>query len=198
MGPKKQGFCSKINRIQMRLLYFVNWHSVRASKSAKIVLSKSIFYVKNQPNFFKKKFIEEYQFRRTFFVKNIFFLDSVFEPLYFLKLGPIFVGPTLCQFTNYSNFIWLLVIFEQKPCFLGPSREKLNDVTDISVLLLCLLWLLKHEKLRIYFTKFYVSFLRELQRVFYFVKQLSWHFLSNRKLLPCRKTKQRKLCEKKT
>ena len=36
MGPKKQGFCSKINCIQMKLLYFVNWYSARASKSTKI------------------------------------------------------------------------------------------------------------------------------------------------------------------
>ena len=41
MGPKKQGFCSKINCIQMKLLYFINRYSARASKSAKIVLSKS-------------------------------------------------------------------------------------------------------------------------------------------------------------
>ena len=32
-----------------------------------------------------------------------YFLDSISEPLYFLKLGPIFVGPTLCQFTKYSH-----------------------------------------------------------------------------------------------
>ena len=36
---------------------------------------------------------------------NEIFLDLIFEPLYFLKLGPIFVGPTLCQFTIYSDFI---------------------------------------------------------------------------------------------
>ena len=53
-----------------------------------------------------------------------FFLDSIFEPLYFLKLGPIFVGPTLCQITKYSNFIWLLLIFVQKPCFLGPIKQE--------------------------------------------------------------------------
>ena len=50
MGSKKQGFCTKINSSQMKLLYFVNWHSARVSKSAKIVLSKSIFFVKNQSN----------------------------------------------------------------------------------------------------------------------------------------------------
>ena len=41
------GFCSKFNCIPMKLLYFVKWHSARASKSAKIVLSKSILDVKN-------------------------------------------------------------------------------------------------------------------------------------------------------
>ena len=37
---KNQGFYSNINCIQMKLLYFVNWHGDRASKSGKIVLSK--------------------------------------------------------------------------------------------------------------------------------------------------------------
>ena len=58
------------------------------------------------------------------FLLNTFFLDSIFEPLYFLKLGSIFVGPTLCQFTKYSNFIRLLLIFEQKPCFLRPIKQE--------------------------------------------------------------------------
>ena len=74
--------------------------------------------------FFIYFFIQQYQFRRPFFVKNIFFLDSIFERLYFLKLGPIFVGPTLCQFTKYSNCIWPLLIFEQKPCFLGSIKRE--------------------------------------------------------------------------
>ena len=30
----------------------------------------------------------------------------------------------LCQFTKYSNFIWLQLIFEQKPCILGPIKEE--------------------------------------------------------------------------
>ena len=64
-----------------------------SSKSAKIVLSKTIFNVKNQLNFFKKVFFKEYQFKRPFFGKSIsFFLNSIFEPLYFMKLCPIFDG----------------------------------------------------------------------------------------------------------
>ena len=38
-------------------------------KSAKIVLSKSIFDIINQRKFKKKNLIEEYQFRRPFFAK---------------------------------------------------------------------------------------------------------------------------------
>ena len=64
------------------------------------------------------------QYARDHFLLNFFFLDLIFEPLYFLKLGPIFVGPTQCQFTKYSNFIWLLLIFVQKPCFLGPIKQE--------------------------------------------------------------------------
>ena len=42
------------------------------SKSANFGLSKWIFYVKNHPNLSKKKFIEEYDFRGTIFVIDIF------------------------------------------------------------------------------------------------------------------------------
>ena len=74
------------------------------SKIAKIVLSKSIFKVKNQPNLFKKKSSKNINLGDHFLLKT-FFLYSIFGPLYLLKLGPIFVGPTLCQFTKYCNFI---------------------------------------------------------------------------------------------
>ena len=95
----------KINCIQMKLPNFVNWHSARTSKSAKIILSKSIFYVKNLSNVFKKKF-KNINFWRLFLFKNIF------EPLYFLKPGPIFIGP--------AHF-WAKT----------PSSEKLHDVTAL-------------------------------------------------------------------
>ena len=53
----------------------------RSTKSAKIVLSKKIFNIKNQKKKKKKKITDEYQFSGQFFVKNIFFLVSIFEPL---------------------------------------------------------------------------------------------------------------------
>ena len=42
---------------QKKIMYFVNGRSGEVGKSAKIELSKSIFYVKNQTIFFKKKII---------------------------------------------------------------------------------------------------------------------------------------------
>ena len=63
-------FCLKINIPKGN--YFENWCNGEVSKSAKIWLSKSIFYFKNHLNLSKKYFIEEYQYRCTFFVKIIF------------------------------------------------------------------------------------------------------------------------------
>ena len=68
----RQGFWPRINCSQMKLPDFEYPSSDSLSKSANFGLSKWIFYVKNHPNLSKKKFIEEYQFKRTFFVKSIF------------------------------------------------------------------------------------------------------------------------------
>ena len=56
----------------MKLPNLENWNSGVLSKSAKIWLSKSIFYVKNHFNLSQFFFVEEYQFRSTFFVIDIF------------------------------------------------------------------------------------------------------------------------------
>ena len=62
-----------------------------SSKSAKIILSKSIFDVKNQLNFFKKSFhFKNINLGDHLLVKT--FVGSIFEPNYFLKLCPIFDG----------------------------------------------------------------------------------------------------------
>jgi hypothetical protein len=50
------------------------------SQSAEIGLSKGIFYVKNHSNISDFFFIEEYDFRTTFFVKMIFFVTSILKP----------------------------------------------------------------------------------------------------------------------
>ena len=66
----RQGFWPRINCSQMKLPDFESPSSDNLSKSASFGLSKWIFYVKNHPNLSKKNFIEEYQFRRIFFVKS--------------------------------------------------------------------------------------------------------------------------------
>ena len=55
------------------------------SKSAEIVLSKSISYVKNKRIFSKENSLKNINLGDHFFVKNNFFLTSIFDPLYFLK-----------------------------------------------------------------------------------------------------------------
>ena len=69
-GTKLEIFLPKNQHTQRKLLNFENWVNGEVSKSAKIGLSKSIFNVKNYLSQFF--FIEEYQFRSTFFVIDIF------------------------------------------------------------------------------------------------------------------------------
>jgi hypothetical protein len=79
------------------------------SKSAKVWVSKSIFYVKNQGNLSSFFFIEEYRFRSTLFIIDIFWQPQSLNT-FFLKWYPIFDSP-LHQFTKYNGFLleyWFL------------------------------------------------------------------------------------------
>ena len=49
--------------------------------------------------------IEEYQFRSTFFVIDIFLITSIFK--YFLKWYPIFDSWPLHQLSKFTNFLWV-------------------------------------------------------------------------------------------
>ena len=60
------------------------------------------FLFQKTSDFFDFVFILEYQFRRPFFDKKTTLFYQIF---YSLKLCPLFVCPTLCQFTRYSNFL---------------------------------------------------------------------------------------------
>ena len=73
-STKLEIFLHKNQNTQMKLLNFEFWINGELSKSAKIWLSKSIFYVKNHLNLSQFFFIEEYQFRSTLFVIDIFWL----------------------------------------------------------------------------------------------------------------------------
>ena len=80
-----------------------------SSKSAKVVLSKSIFYVKNRQNF-KKKSFKNINLGDHFFCKKHFFWPPIFEPLYFLKscpICPIFDELVLSIFSKYIGFFWV-------------------------------------------------------------------------------------------
>ena len=67
VGPKVQDFCQRIN-----MLKGIFFKPILLSKSAKIVLSKSIFEVRNEEIFFFS-FISEYQIIRPFFGTNMIF-----------------------------------------------------------------------------------------------------------------------------
>ena len=76
--------------------------------------------------FLKENFMEEYQFRRTFFVKSIFCCCSILKPLYLLKWRTIFDELSPDGDPKFGNFIWLQLIFGQKPCFSQLVRRKVN------------------------------------------------------------------------
>ena len=63
-----------------------------SSKSAKIVCTFKVnFQCQNSTEFFQKKISSKnINLGDHFLVKTFFFLNSIFEPLYFQKLRPIF------------------------------------------------------------------------------------------------------------
>ena len=93
-------------------------HTVKSDFQSQFSMSKIIWIF---PNFF---FIEEYQFRRRFFVIVIFLKTSIFEPLCFLKWCPIFNGP--CEHLWKSNqktiFILLTFLLKSTPCWLTSAK----------------------------------------------------------------------------
>ena len=84
--------------------------SYGSSNSAKIVLSKSIFYVKNWMNFFKKSSFKNSNLGDHFLYKT-FFVTSFFEPLYFLKSCPIFHNNSALPRTKMTEHqLWWTVL----------------------------------------------------------------------------------------
>ena len=81
----------------------------------KLSLEKNVFNKKWSPKlialdetFFLKKF-------SWFLTKKIDFESTILA---------LFEALMLCQFSKYSNFIWIQLIIEQKPCFLGPIKQE--------------------------------------------------------------------------
>ena len=123
VGTKKQTFWPRINKLKWKKRYILlmNYSS---TKSAKITHSKSIFDVKNQQNLKIKFFIEEYQFRRPFFGKNIFSSVSFWTTL-LLKSCQIFDELTYIDRIKKKD-PWSLLILGQKSCFLRPTISQPN------------------------------------------------------------------------
>ena len=71
-GTKLERFLPQDQHTQRKLLKLENWCSGEVSKSAKVWLSKSIFYVKKHRNLSQFFFIEKYQFRSTFLLLTFF------------------------------------------------------------------------------------------------------------------------------
>ena len=89
-------------------------------------------------------------------LEDHYFLASSLEPLYFLKLGPIFDILSAEGFTKFGSFIWLQLIFGPKPCFLGIAGSSKGHLGD-SISRIFLLW--GHEKRCQIFKRFFVVFL---------------------------------------
>ena len=96
---KLESFLPKNQHTERKLLNFKFWIDCELSKSAKIWLSKSIFYVKNHPKLSPFFFIEEYQL-----------FDKInFSITLLLKWCPIFDSSTLIQNSKFNNFLWVYV-----------------------------------------------------------------------------------------
>ena len=70
-------------------------------------------------NFF---YIEEYQFRSTFFVFWYFWITSMFYSLYFLICCPIFDSSPSYQFAKFNIILWVCQFFSKNPSdFVSPA-----------------------------------------------------------------------------
>jgi hypothetical protein len=92
------------------------------SKSVKIWLSKSIFYVKNHPNL-SLFFINENQFRSTLFVTDIFWWNQFLE-FFITKMMPYFWQ---LQNSKFNNFLWVCWFLCKNLSNFVPPNWKLHN-----------------------------------------------------------------------
>ena len=137
VGPKKQDFWPRINKIK-GILFLNLSMNYGLSKSAKIVLSKSIFDVKNQLNFFfKKRFYNislEDQFLMPTTLNHLWFsVDSKNQS--FLKLIvslTLFWVPNLSSVTQIGTHIYFFYFwFKNKRVWakkIGKNRKNSKNL----------------------------------------------------------------------
>ena len=83
-------------------------------KVSKIVLSKSIFYVKNQPNFFKKQFSSKNNNLGEHFLLKTFFSRLNFWTTLLSKIRPYFCRPHTMSIHKIQQFHLTTVDFWAK------------------------------------------------------------------------------------
>ena len=125
VGPKTQAFCPRIdmlkgNRCILRIL-----GAPVCQKVPKSYFQSQFSMSKIDGIFSKKKFIYEYQFRRPFFVKNIFFSNFNFWTNLFSKIMSNFWQTGAPSILKILWFPLSILIFGQKSCFLGPTIFKI-------------------------------------------------------------------------
>ena len=101
------------------------------SKSAKIWLSESIFYVKNYPNLSQIYFHWRISIQEHIFCHWHFLITSIFKSLYFVKRCPIFDTSTLTQFSKFKFFLWVCCFLGKIFLILYPPFE--NSTTGIAI-----------------------------------------------------------------
>ena len=120
VGPKKQEFWPKINIFKGRFFLKNLSMNYGSSKRAKVVLSKSIFYDKYQPIFFKKNASKNFNLGDNFLLKT-FFLDSTL-----LKLCLIFDELTFLVGFFFKFFLRSLNWWKYTACF--QTRKKIPKI----------------------------------------------------------------------
>jgi len=107
----KPSFMPKTNNQTPKKFFSLALNWAKVVKMAKFWLSKSIFYVKKYLNISKKNFIEEYDFRGTLFVIDIFWKLQFFN--HFIFLNDIQFLMTFTQMNaRLRNFLrgWLSIL----------------------------------------------------------------------------------------
>ena len=103
MGPQKPGFCSKINCSQMKLQYFVNWHSVGPTKIGPNFRKLSGSKIESRKRCVSKKCSPKLIFLDEIFFKKIRLIFDIENWLWKYNLGT-FWGPGTMSIYKIKQF----------------------------------------------------------------------------------------------
>ena len=119
-----QAFCPRIDMLKGNrcILRIGGAHCQKEPKS----YFQSQFWMTKNNRIFSKKFDYSKNINLgDHYLLKLFFLNSIFEPLYFLKLRPIFDRLSLLVGIFKRFFLGGMLILCQKPYFLGPTIFKI-------------------------------------------------------------------------